>query len=395
MADNTKVEDLDSRGDIYCRRCLEPVFRPGQELDENGICLPCRYAESFDKIDWQARREQLHRIADTARQQSQGPYDCLIGVSGGKDSLRQAMVVRDELGLRPLLLCCSYPPEQATERGARNLSNLVGKGFDLQFVSPSPRTWKQMMRIGFQEHAQWTRSTELALFCAVVKTAVTMTIPLVILGENPALAFGAKTGTSDSDAEGFRQYDTLTGSGVDYWQGHGIKRNKLIWYDIPNSDVCQDLGLQMIYLGYFMKDFHDIANTEHAQQHGFFPREGKDADPSYTGSLNPYESVDEDFVHVNQYLKSVKLGFGKIIQQVSVQIRHGAITREQGIDLVLKYDGKIDPELIDTFCDYLEISREEFQEVEDRIRNKNIWRLNNRAEWEHKYLPTHEDRTGE
>ncbi|MDF1750931.1 MAG: N-acetyl sugar amidotransferase [Alphaproteobacteria bacterium] len=391
MLGDVNLRDWDACSDIYCRRCLEPVFRPGQKLDEDGICLPCRYADSFDQIDWAARKHQLHQIAENAKRQSVGPYDCLIGVSGGKDSLRQALVVRDQLGLRPLLLCCSYPPEQATERGARNLSNLVRKGFDLQFVSPSPTTWKEMMRIGFTMHAQWTRSTELALFCSVVKTAVTMRIPLVILGENPALAFGARTGSSGSDAEGFRQYDTLAGSGIDYWQDQGIPRNKLIWYDIPDTDVCRDLGLQMIYLGYFMKDFNDIANTDHARKHGFFPREGKDAEPSYTGSLNPYESVDEDFVHVNQYLKSVKLGFGKVIQQVSVQIRYGTITREQGIGLVLKYDGKIAPELIDAFCAYLEISREEFQKVEDRIRNKNIWRLNNEAEWEHKYLPRQDD----
>ncbi|MDW3206323.1 MAG: N-acetyl sugar amidotransferase [Alphaproteobacteria bacterium] len=374
----------------YCARCLEPVFRPGQVLDSEGVCRPCRYAETHDAIDWDERRRQLDRLVAETKAAAEGPYDCLIGVSGGKDSLRQAIIARDELGLKPLLVCCSYPPEQASDRGQRNLSNLVSEGFDLHYVSPGPRTWKQMMRIAFLEQAQWTRPTELALFCSVVKTATTMQIPLAILGENPALAFGAEAGTQDADAAGFRSYDTLRDGSVDSWVAKGISRNRLFWYDIPDAETCAKLKLRMIYIGYFFRDFHDVANTEFAKSRRFHPRTGKMADPAYTGSLNPYESVDEDFVHLNQYLKSVKLGFGKVIQQVSVYVRYGGMSRDEAVELALKYDGILDDELIDQFCRYLEIDRATFDEVENRIRNKEIWRLNNEGRWEHRHPPTTE-----
>lgn len=377
----------DSPARHYCVRCLEPVFRPGQTLDAAGVCRPCRYAETHRTTDWAARRAELDEIVAQAKADAEGPYDCLIGVSGGKDSLRQALIARDELGLKPLLVCCSYPPEQASERGQRNLSNLVDQGFDLHFVSPGPRTWKSMMRMAFLDQAQWTRPTELALFCSVVKTATTMRIPLAVLGENPALAFGAKTGTDASDAAGFRAYDTLSDGSAESWVARGIPRRRLFWYDIPSAEACERLGLRMIYIGYFFSDFHDVGNTAFAKRRGFHPREGKMADPAYTGSLNPYESVDEDFVHLNQYLKSVKLGFGKVIQQVSVQVRYGGMSREEALALVKRYDGVLDDELIEDFCRYLEIDRETFDAVENRIRNRDIWRLRNDGTWEHRYPP--------
>lgn len=370
-----------------CARCLEPTTRPGQSLDAEGICKPCRYVESLDSVDWQARRRQLEGIAEWGRQRRTGPYDCIVGVSGGKDSMRQAMFVREELGLRPLLVCCAYPPEQIAERGTRNLSNLVAKGFDLHFTSPGPRTWKKMLRMGFREHAQWTRASELALYSSMPRVATAFNIPLIFLGENPALAFGAKAGGDGAEANGLRDYDTLAGASLQPWLDRGIPMEKLFWYRFPSDEDIERLSLRMIYLGYFIRDFNDIGNTTFAKLQDFMPRQGKDADPAYTGSINPYESVDEDFVHVNQYLKSIKLGFGKVVQQASVQVRYGVIDREKALELVRDYDGRVDRELIDRFCAYLEIPPEEFDAIVERYRNRDLWQMNNHGEWELRYPP--------
>ncbi|MEI7803838.1 MAG: N-acetyl sugar amidotransferase [Hyphomicrobiales bacterium] len=371
----------------YCARCLEPTSRPGQNLDVSGICKPCRYVQSLDRVDWAERARQLQEIADWGRSRRTGPYDCIIGVSGGKDSLRQAMYVRDILGLRALLVCCAYPPEQIAERGTRNLSNLVAQGFDLHFSSPGPQTWKTMLRIGFRDYAQWTRSSELALFSSMPRVATAFNIPLIFLGENPALAFGAKTGGDGAEANSLRDYDTLSGASLTPWIERGIPENKLFWYRFPSDEDIERLGLRMVYLGYFIRDFDDIHNTAFAKEHLFQPREGRDADPTCTGSINPYESVDEDFVHVNQHLKSIKLGFGKVVQQVSVMVRHGAISREEALELVRCYDGKVDRNLIERFCAYLEIDVEEFEIIVEQFRNRDLWQLNNQGQWELRYAP--------
>ena len=72
----------------------------------------------------------LENIVSGYRNKKDGAFDCIIGVSGGKDSTRQALWIRDKLKLNPLLVCLSYPPEQVTNLGVNNLSNLIELGFD-------------------------------------------------------------------------------------------------------------------------------------------------------------------------------------------------------------------------------------------------------------------------
>src|SRR5512140_2383078 len=133
----------------YCKKCVQPDTRPGIKFNEEGICAACLYTKAPDEIDWAARRKELDKIVDFAKQRNVSGYDCIIGVSGGKDSMCQAFYVRDELKLKPLLVSCTYPPEQQTERGAHNLANLVSHGFDCISVSPNPQVWKTLMREGF------------------------------------------------------------------------------------------------------------------------------------------------------------------------------------------------------------------------------------------------------
>jgi N-acetyl sugar amidotransferase len=371
----------------YCTRCVEPNTRPGAEFDEEGVCRPCRYADQVVEIDWDARRQELQEIVTWARANGSSGYDCVIGVSGGKDSMRQAFFVRDELNLKPLLVCCSYPPEQVAERGSDNLKNLAEQGFDVHLVSPAPQNWKNMMRMGFMEFGQWTRSTELTLYSTMPRAAIAFQIPLIFLGENPALTFGAKAGSLNGSANDLHQYDTLNGARLDPWLERGVRRSKLYWYNFPNERDIKRAGLRMVYLGYYMSDFNDTENGRFAVDHGMIPRTGADADPAETGSLNPFESVDEDFVHVNQFLKYLKLGFGKITQQASVKVRQGELTRDDALELVRQYDGRCSDSLINHFCRYLEIDQEEFWKIAENVRNHDLWQMNNHGEWELRRKP--------
>jgi NH3-dependent NAD+ synthetase len=99
-------------------------------------------------------------------------HDCIIGVSGGKDSTRQALFLRDKLGINPLLVCLSYPPEQVTARGVNNLSNLINLGFDVLMSAPAPKTWRKLKREGFNTFTNSFRSTEMALFASVPQIAI-------------------------------------------------------------------------------------------------------------------------------------------------------------------------------------------------------------------------------
>ncbi len=80
--------------------------------------------------------------------------------------------MRDKLGLRPLLVCLSYPPQQVTERGVNNISNLIELGFDVEGFLARPRYLAALMRESFSRFTNWARSTEMALFSSVPQAAI-------------------------------------------------------------------------------------------------------------------------------------------------------------------------------------------------------------------------------
>ncbi len=127
----------------YCSKCLQPDTRPNQKFDDHGVCPACNYVSTLKDVDWDERMRELRSIVDFGRHNASSGYDCIIGVSGGKDSTRQAAFVRDQLKMNPLLVCLGYPPHQASQRGVDNLSNLISMGFDAVTVQPSPVTWRE------------------------------------------------------------------------------------------------------------------------------------------------------------------------------------------------------------------------------------------------------------
>ena len=132
----------------YCKTCLNSSTRPNAFFNKEGLCPVCIYErnERAKSINWEGRRQEVLGIRNWGQQNTDSTYDCIVPVSGGKDSIRQAFFVRDELGMNPLLVSCVYPPEQLAERGAHNLSNLIENGFDCHSISLDPLKWKALMR---------------------------------------------------------------------------------------------------------------------------------------------------------------------------------------------------------------------------------------------------------
>ena len=145
----------------YCKRCLQPDTRPNVVFDDEQICFACRYEESKATIDWEAREAELKAIADEAKAEAAkrgNIYDCVIGVSGGKDSTFQALYARDRLGLNPLLINCA--PDEITEIGRHNLDNLSNQGFDIITIRPNPIVAKKLARKSFFERGNIIAASE-------------------------------------------------------------------------------------------------------------------------------------------------------------------------------------------------------------------------------------------
>ena len=280
-------------------------------------------------------------------------------MSGGKDSTRQALWVRDKLKLRPLLACLTYPPEQVTQRGVENISNLIELGFDVVLSAPAPGTWKHLMRESFERYTNWARSTELALFSSVPQLAIRYGISLILWGENPGLQLGdLKTlGRTGYDGNNLRHMNTLSGAALDWMLESGLQLRDLIPYQYPTLEEFDEHKLQIVYLGWFLGDWSLANNGMYSATNGLQIREDSVVN---TGDLWGVTSLDEDWVTLNQMIKYYKFGFGRVTDYVNEEIRLGRMSRERGITLVEQYDDACSDEYIQSFCQYVGISQQHF-----------------------------------
>lgn len=367
----------------YCSRCLQPDTRPNTKFTPQGICPACDYFERLQEVDWQERYEILEDLLASCPRQPGQYFDCIIGVSGGKDSTRQALWVRDKLGLRPLLACLSYPPEQVTERGVDNLSSLIELGFDVVVSAPAPQTWRKLMRASFDRFTNWARSTELALFSSVPQLAIRYRIPLILWGENPGLQLGdLKTlGRTGYDGNNLRYMNTLSGGVID-WMLETAQMRELIPYQYPTPGEFEAHRLQIVYLGWFLGDWSLTNNGLYSAANGLQVRTDT---VENTGDLRGVTSLDEDWVTLNQMIKYYKFGFGRVTDYVNEEIRLGRLTREEGTRLVTEYDDSCSLDYIADFSDYIGISINDFWKQVHASVNRNLFDIRPNGRIERKY----------
>ncbi|MDP1604348.1 MAG: N-acetyl sugar amidotransferase [Legionella sp.] len=368
----------------YCKKCLQPDTRPNSKFNDDGICPACIYFDELKKVDWQERREILVDLVENAPKHKKHKFDCIIGVSGGKDSTRQALFVRDKLKLNPLLACLSYPPEQVTARGVDNISTLINLGFDCVVLSPAPKTWRTLMKHSFNRFTNWAKSTELALFSSVPQLAIRYEIPLILWGENPGLQLGdLKTlGRTGYDGNNLRNMNTLSGGALDWILEMHEDAGDLISYRYPTIAEFEKANIQIVYLGWFLGDWSLVNNAAYSCLNGLEIREDTVGN---TGDLYGVTSLDEDWVTLNQMIKYYKFGFGRVTDYVNEEIRLGKMTRDKGIELVTHYDDSCGEHYIESFCRYIDISKDFFWEKVHGSLNRELFSIQSNGQISRKF----------
>ena len=355
----------------YCKKCVQPDTRPGLKFDESGVCYACKFAEERKNIDWSKREKELKSIAEWAKNKAKGKtHDCVIGISGGKDSMFQSFYARDKLGLNCLLV--NLAPDGITKWGAKNIENLIQHGFDTMIYRPNPKVWKKTIKHAFYKYGNPVKPTEYPLWTVSYLTALKFNVPLIIQGENPGITLGCVEGVgSDDNALNISECNTLRGGDASDWEVDGIKLRELLWYQFPDKDELKKAEIRAIYINYYAKEWGFWNNTEFGKEHGLSKR--GDHDPELAGRTNPYGSIDADIQIVNQMLKYYKFGFGFVTDEVGYAVREKGMDREEAIELVRKYDGKCGEKYIKDFCDYIGITVDEFWRVTDSFVNKKLF----------------------
>ena len=355
-----------------CAKCIQPNTRPGIYFSQESICGACLWEEEKNKINWNERIKELKEIVEIAKNKK-ADYDCVIGVSGGKDSTKQAITARDNLGLKCLLV--NYQPENITDIGVENMENLKQNGFDVLSIRPNPKIMQKLVKYDFFNYLNPVKATEFSLYSSAYIIAEKFNIPLVIQGENPGLTAGTSlTGVGkDSDALKAYQLQTLSKGFNEYLEIDGISEKDLFLfhYDVKKLIAQNTKG---IWLQYFLKEWTYRGNAEFSSKYGFKGREN--FKPEDIGTYIGFGSLDSDLVHVNQMLKFIKFGFGFCMDHVCYDIRDGNLNRKEAIELVLKYDGKCADHYINDFCNYIEISQDVFWKTVEKFRG-DIWNKDN------------------
>ena len=244
----------------YCHNCVYPDTKPDLTLNENGICDACRFVDVKDTINWELRKKDLGEIFEKFKNKDSSNYDCIIPVSGGKDSTYQTYVVKEEFGLNPL--CVSYHLPEFTDLGRKNLENLKKIGVDCLEFTPNPEICKKMQKTSLIEFgdAQWPE--HFGIFTVPVQVAVRYKIPLIVWGENPRAEYGGPQKDMEAqylDRKWCEDFELRVGGqsndfvGPEIMLKHGIEQKFLNPYIYPSDEEIRSVGVRGIFLGHFIR----------------------------------------------------------------------------------------------------------------------------------------------
>jgi len=366
----------------YCKRCIQPDTRPGIVF-KDGVCGACLYEETKKEIDWLDRKWQLEEIAGWAMSESykrKSNYDCAIGVSGGKDSTLQALYARDELNLHCLLV--NSEPEGITPMGRRNIENLKNMGFDVISIRPNPKIMRQCIKKDFYEYLNPVKVTEFSLWASAYIIADKFNIPLIIQGENPAFTLGVQE-ILDSDDDALKTFnqDTLKTGWYRYCRGGIDERDMFLFYFDLESIKKKDI--RGVWLQYYYEGWSPRKNAEFSIRNGLTVR--AHFNPEEIGAYVNFAQLDNDLTPLNQMFKYYKFGFGQCTDYACYDIREGYITREEGIELVERFDGKVGSFYIKKFCNLIGITEDEMNLVVGRFVNTDLFEKKG-GRWTRKFI---------
>lgn len=353
----------------YCKRCVMPDTRPEIVFNEEGICDACLSAERKDTgIDWEARDQQFRQILDKYRSDG-SKWDCIIPVSGGKDSCYQAYTMKHKYGMTPL--CVNFVPCEMTDVGHKNLEFLRDLGFDLIQVGANREVYRKMSKIGFHKLGDCCWPEHIGIFTTPVQIAVRFNIPLIIWGENSQLEYGGPAHAREAqilDRRWLEEYQML-GYRISDLVHDGFDLKDLKVWQYPSDEDLHRVGVTGLFLGYFTK-WDGRRNMELMTELGWHHNPGGPVEGTYTD----YENLDCKWVGgLHDYLKFVKYGYGRATDNACIDIRFGRINREEGLRLAKEWEGKIPNKYLPDYLRFIDCSMDEFMATVNRFTNPYIF----------------------
>lgn len=357
----------------WCKLCVLPDTRPNLNFNKSGICSACLNHNKKSKINWNNRKTELNKILNAIKKKK-GPYDCLIPVSGGKDSTWQTIKCL-ELGLKPLALTWKTPFR--SKIGSQNLKNLIDLGVDHIDWTVNPKLEKKIMLQALIDKGSTAILMHLAIFNIPRIVACKFKIPLIIWGENSAYEYSNEKNTnknSELDSSWLKKFSVTNNFKVNKTSEKDNKYSSFFLNDksIRQKEISQ---IKSIFLGHFYK-WDPVQINKFVKRNGF-----KNAKKPETGYYNFADIDDECIINIHHWLKWYKFGFTRIFDNLSLEIRNGRISRDKAIKILKKNNFHYPYKEIKKFSQYCGITTKKFFMIVGKFRNKKIWKKNKRKKY--------------
>ncbi|GFE82016.1 LPS biosynthesis protein PseA [Steroidobacter agaridevorans] len=390
---------------VFCRHCVISNQRPSSTVefkhqreekkatigfDEQGVCDACRYNEVKAKqIDWEKRQGALIDLLDQHRR-SDGGYDVIVPGSGGKDSAYTSHILKYKYGMNPLTV--TWAPHKYTEIGWKNFENWVHVGgLDNILFTPNGRLHRYLTRQAFLNLLHPFQPFIVGQRIIGPLIAAKFGVPLVMYGENQA-EYGNNPNENyrpTMDRKFFSIGDPLDivlgGKPIkDILAESSFKLNDFAPYIPPSADYLEQRKVEVHYLGYYLKWDPQECYYYAAENTGFQANSERTE-----GTYSKYSSIDDRIDMFHYYTTLAKFGIGRATYDAAQEIRNEKITREEGVQLVRRYDQEFPNKYFKDFLEYISLSESEFHATVDRFRSPHLWQRQG-DEWQLRHAVWHE-----
>ncbi|MBP0001031.1 MAG: N-acetyl sugar amidotransferase [Cyanobacteria bacterium SID2] len=363
---------------VYCKRCVMPSTKPDLYFDKEGICSACRHYENRVETDWESRKQELLHLLEKYRHSEGENWDCIIPVSGGKDSTYQVIRVL-QLGLNPL--CVTSTTCDLSDIGRKNIENIKQLGVDYIEMSPNPQIRAKLNRIGLTQVGDISWPEHVGIFTIPVRAAVQFNVPLIIWGENSQNEYGGPAAAAENNVltrRWLEEFGGLLGLRVSDLIGlEGIEARYLIPYTYPSDEELARVGVTGLFLGYYLP-WDGLSNALIAQANGFTTYHH-----TVEGSMVNYENLDNYQTGIHDYFKFLKFGFGRATDLACLHVRRGRLTRADALSIVQRLDGKFPwtylGKPLEDILKRIDMTVEEFVRICDLFTNKKLFVCDSRG----------------
>jgi len=355
-----------------------PDTKPDLRIDEEGVCNACRSYENRKVIDWNLRNEELVTLLNKYKSKDGSNWDCIIPVSGGKDSTYQVIKML-ELGMNPL--CVTATTCDLSELGRKNIQNIQNMGVDYIEFTTNRIVRKKLNRIGLMQIGDISWAEHVSVFTIPIKVAVQYNIPIIIWGENSQNEYGGPAAAAENNVLNRRwleEFGGLLGLRVTDLIGvEGIEKQHLLPFFYPSDDELKRVGVTGLFLGYYLP-WDGYTNVLISQAHGL-----QTFYKSLESNFVNYENLDNHQNNIHDYFKFLKFGFSRATDIACLHLRRGRLTRKDAVEIVKRTDGKfpwfyLDKSLEDILTP-IDLTVDEFIKICDKFTNKKIFKTDSRG----------------